>query len=196
MGWQRRPAFLTCFLCCWLKPPLDSCWWRQSVASPPSVLIWTHLLECPILPVHPWKIRMFAISLQIRTTREKRKWIKFVDTHSVRTLTLKEGLKSWSLLRKREGVSSCTEASICWGLLRLASLGVPVLSFGFISFSTERNTLLWKRPKSSGVTTLPPWGPSRGISGDVRAGGDTLIFCEAPTKLSSSLSVDCEKNQG
>lgn len=105
---------------------------------------------------------------------------------------LKEGPKSWSLLRKREGVSSCREGSFWRGLLLLSSwfsLGVLGSSLGFISFSTERHTLLWKRPKSSGVTALPLWGPSRGTPGE---GGGRAGFCEPPMNLSSSLSKEQE----
>lgn len=111
----------------------------------------------------------------------------------VTTLTLKEGLKSWSLLRKREGVSSCSDGSFWKGFLRSPSwfcFGVLMSSLGFISFNTEPNTLLWKRPESSGVTALPTWRPSKGISGDRRAGGGMAGFCEPPTKLSLSLSVE------
>lgn len=122
--------------------------------------------------------------------------IHFVAAHWVPTLTLKDGLKSWSLLRKREGVSSCSEGSFWRGFLLLPSwfcLGVQTSSLGFISSNTEWNTLLRKRPKSSGVTALPPWGPSKGIRGDGHAGGGMVGFWEPPTKLSSSLSVEENK---
>lgn len=58
-------------------------------------------------------------------------------------------------------------------------------------FSTERKALLWKRSKFKGVTALPLWKPSNGVSVDERAGGGMLGFWESPTKL-SSFSADGE----
>ena len=116
------------------------------------------------------------------------------------TLTLKEGLKSWSRLRKREGVSSWRGGSFWRPLPRPASGPAPGVRGssacssprGFIWSSTERNTLDWKRPTSSGVTALPLWRPSRGNSGDREssAGGGGATCWEPPTKLSSFLSAN------
>lgn len=99
------------------------------------------------------------------------------------TLTLKEGRKSWSRLRKRDGVSSCREGSLPGGFLRPPSWlcsGVPTSSFDFISSSTERNTLLWKRPRSSGVMSRPRLSRAGFIEMPAHSPSSTFLWVELP----------------
>lgn len=113
------------------------------------------------------------------------------DGTSLLTLMLKEGPKSLSLLRKRDGVSRWS--SFCKLPLLSSWAGVVTSTFSSSPFfslrSTEWTVRLCRRPMSSGVTEVLLCGPSRGISGERRTGtGGSAAFWDAPMKLASLCS--------